>query len=504
MDDMTNSQLVADDNDNKVIDRVRNMLLTLSADRGHYDNIHQFAAGKQIDIRVPQGVDQTVRDIAKRSVANFIPLALSVPAQLSFADGYSRMSEGDGELLLNPPEWRVWNRSGFRSKQTTLFKTSLKYGVAYLAIEGSGTVDDVELKILSTRNTMAYFRDPVNDIVPVYALRVIPSPVLDEPDIITYYDSERMVTIERYSGKKEDMVIVEDIEHGYGKCPVVRFPCYIDDEGNTSGVVEELRVPQNRINQTVFDLLLTQTFSSARVRFAAGLQGDPVMDPKTGEPLRDENGFIVFKPMQVDQSRMLLTDNPDAKFGTLEETPLDGFIDSFDSAVKTLAVLGSIPPHSLLGSMANLSGETINAAMGQTNRHTHMLKKMWEESIKEVMSIVRTAIGEAVGEDYDDEVRWRDMSDASMAQIADALGKLATNLEIPVRGLWSRVPEVTDAELMKWNLQADKQSEIQDEAALDPVASAERETLDVFGSSVDVTEQGSSLQTSNITSIQEA
>lgn len=460
-----------------IIERVKAMNGTLSSDRAAFDHLHRIATGDQVEIRVPRSADESVREIARRAVANFMPLAIAVPAQLSFADGYYRMSVSEDTLLTDPPEWAVWNRSGMRSKQTTLFKTALKYGVAYLAVEGSGSVDDVRLRLLSTRNTMTYFRDPINDVTPVYALTRHDTPSPKEPNLLVYYDEEEVVYLEENRG---EMTVTSRSKHGLGHCPVVRFPCYMDDEGRSVGVVEELEVPQNRINQTIFDLLLTQTFSSARVRWAAGLQGDPVTDAD-GNPIKDENGYYVFKPMSVDQSRLLLTDNPEAKFGTLEETPLQGFIDSADAAVKTFAVLGSIPPHSLLGSMANLSGETISAAMGQTMRHTHMLKMAWGEAIKEVMRLVRIAINEQAGDDYDDEVRWRDMSDASMAQIADALGKLATNLGVPQQALWSRIPGATDAEVMKMKLYAKDADEFADEGALDLTSSAERETVSLIG-----------------------
>ena len=465
--------------DSEVLRRVTQMLTTLTEDGQYYNELHQYAIGEQLDIRIPQHADQTIRNIAKRAVANFLPLAIAVPAQLSFVDGYYRMSESEDRLLTSPPEWRVWNRSGLRAKQTTLFKTALKYGVAYLALDDIGT-DDMRLNLLSTRNTMAYFNDPVNDFTPAYALTKLPKMSPADPEVIIYYDREVVMRIERHGA---EYFVAASNNHNLGACPVVRYPCYIDDEGTTSGVVEQLRVPQSRINQTVFDLLLTQTFSSARVRYAAGLQGDPVLD-ENGLPTKDENGFLVFKPLQVDQSRLLLTDNPDAKFGTLEETPLNGFIDSFDSAVKTLAVLGSIPPHSLLGSMANLSGETISAAMGQTSRHTHMLKTAWAESIKETMRLVRLAIGEVAGDDYDDEVRWRDMGDDSIAQISDALGKIATNLQVPVQGLWSRIPGATDAEVLKWKLLKDTQDQLEAEGALDVDGAAEREAdrIDIYGS----------------------
>lgn len=459
-----------------IVDIVEQMRHTLLKDRDEYDAIHSIASGESNNIRVPKGVDPSVRIIAKRAVANFLPLAIAVPAQLSIVDGYYRMSTTDDKLLTSPPEWRIWNRSGFRSKQTTLFKTALKYGVSYAAIDNS-VPGDPRIKILSTRNTMAYFVDPINDLSPSHAITIIPSGRPDVRDSVVYYDSELVVDLE-YNGTEYTIVNVH--EHGLGACPIVRFHCYIDDDGVTSGVVDQLKVAQDRVNQTVFDLLVTQTFSSTRIRWAAGLQGEPVLDSK-GDPIQDENGFTVFKPMTFDQTRVLLTDNPDAKFGSLDETPLQGFIDSFDSAVKTMAVLGSIPPHSLLGSMANLSAESISAAMGQTARHTRMLQAAWAEGIKELMRMIRIELGELAGDDYDDEVRWRDMSDASMAQVSDALGKLASTLEVPAEGLWSRIPGATDAEVLKWRIMKSSSDALLEEDALGVEGSVKRETLGVFG-----------------------
>ena len=42
------------------------------------------------------------------------------------------------------------------------------------------------------------------------------------------------------------------------------------------------------------------------------------------------------------------------------------------------------------------------------------------------------------------QVRWRDMEARSLAQTADALGKLAQSLEIPVEVLWDKVPFLSD------------------------------------------------------------
>src|SRR5699024_12714154 len=66
---------------------------------------------------------------------------------------------------------------------------------------------------------------------------------------------------------------------------VKRLVCMMDDDGVVEGLVKPMIPLQDRVNQTSFDLMVTQTFSSFKVRWASGMLGDPVYDedPETGE-----------------------------------------------------------------------------------------------------------------------------------------------------------------------------------------------------------------------------
>src|SRR5690606_4255543 len=57
---------------------------------------------------------------------------------------------------------------------------------------------------------------------------------------------------------------------------------------------------------------------------------------------------------------------------------------------------------------------------------------------------------QAQASDYHAEVVWRDMGAQSLAQTSDALGKLSEMLGVPKRGLWRRVPGVTQREHEEW------------------------------------------------------
>jgi hypothetical protein len=91
-------------------------------------------------------------------------------------------------------------------------------------------------------------------------------------------------------------------KHGASECPVTRFVATVDLEGRTIGVVEPMIPLQNRINQTVFDLLVAQTYGSFQVRTVTGMvpptkmkpviengvtvDWEPDINPDTGEPFR--------------------------------------------------------------------------------------------------------------------------------------------------------------------------------------------------------------------------
>lgn len=456
---------------------VGEMFSTMMGDRGKFSVLRDYHGGRQQRPRLPVNVDPTLPELVDRSTVNLMRLAVNIPAQLSFVEGFSHVGrDGGGESVeLNPAEWYTWIESGFSASQTNVWRTSLKYGQAFVLVDTTEP-GEPRLRLLPTASTVAFFDDPVNDRVPMAALTA----VTDRHGVTTelvYYDDAQIVrvpigsasTVFNKSWFDSDDVTVE--EHGLGVCPVVRFVCELDDEGRTVGVVEPLIEPQDRVNQTAFDLLMTQTYGAFQVRWAAGLAGDPMLD-ENGDPIKDENGFIVYKPFELSQERLLLTDKPDAKFGTLDATPVDGFIAALENAVKSFAVMGNIPPHSLLGSMNNLSGETIEAAMGQTNRFTHMLRNSWGESVKELMRLVRVAKGLPELDGMDAQVRWREMSDQSMAQIVDALGKASQMLGVPGRGLWSRIPNTDSSDLRKW-----------DELAGEDAVAAEFDTSDVVAQS---------------------
>lgn len=462
-------QVRLDEKDLKqIIDRVDLMYRQMQEDRDALDHYAEYARGNQNDPYIPNYADPTTRDLAERSTLNLMTLAINVPAQISFIDGYSR--KGD----LDPAEWQVWHDSNMPAKQTRLFISSLTYGQGYTMLSNIGT-EDRRIDLLSSRDTIAYFEDAVNDTVPVWGLTIKSRPSKVMPGRAIYMDAEAVYHLD-FDGGKFELAENGHQPHGLGMTPMVRWPAILDDRGYARGVVEDLIPAQDRVNQTVYDGLLNQTFGAYQVRYAAGLVGEPLFNDN-GTPRVDADGNQVYGPIQVSQSRMLTTDDPNAKFGTLDATPHEGFILALDSAIRSFAVTGQLPPHSLMGSMSNLSAETLQALMAQTTRFTSMLKGSWADAALTQMKIVAKDMGITDGVNARDcEIRWRDMEVQTMSATVDALGKASQMLGVPGRGLWSWIPGATDSEINKWE---ELQEEQQHDALLgnpnDPQAAMNRE-----------------------------
>lgn len=45
---------------------------------------------------------------------------------------------------------------------------------------------------------------------------------------------------------------------------------------------------------------------------------------------------------------------------------------------------------------------------------------------------------------------WRDVEARPLAQVADALGKIAQMLAVPPEALWPRIPGVTQTDMANW------------------------------------------------------
>ncbi|MFE4451428.1 phage portal protein [Streptomyces sp. NPDC056796] len=432
----------------------KQLLAILDRDEGRLQRIDNYNQGKHDDPYMPPQADDEYKLLARRAVSNWMPLLVGTPAQALYVDGFRPGAAGDGlpqAPASSSSEWSHWQRSRLDARQAAIYRGALGFGHSFTLTEK--TKKGVVTKGLSAMKTAALFEDPANDETPYAALTIVRKPKGDVPGKARLWDGKREYAVTFKAKGDEDSVRVlsKGTLHGASECPVTRFAASIDLEGRTIGVIEPMMALQDRINQTVFDTLVAQTYTSHEVRYATGMAPPIQRDPETGDPLLDASGNPIPIPINHNAKRFLFAEDPDVKFGSLPAGPISSLIDSIDMSIRHLAAVSQTPPHHLLGQIANLSAEALLAAETALSRKVTEFRNSFGESWERVFRLAAELEGNVTSaDDFHGEVQWRDMESRSLAQAADALGKLADQLGIPLRGLWKRVPGVTQSEYEDW------------------------------------------------------
>jgi Phage portal protein, SPP1 Gp6-like len=450
---------------------VEDMFLTLQHDRTEYDLCHDYFEGKQLLPYAPRNTTAQIRDLQKRSIANWIPLLVNLPAQMSFVDDYRRRAGGKLERKSKDTaensntEWKIWQKNRMDGRQAIVYRAVLMYGHAFVAVNNLDP-KDIRFDILSTRNTVAYFRDPVNDIRPSHVLTVKSYPRSEGvPGLAIFWDDKYRWEME-YTFDGKFKVKGKPFAHGLGKCPIIRYTCFIDDEGRTTGVVKPAIPLQDRLNQATFSTNVTSDFGAFKVRWAAGLMPSFRKD-ENGDLIMGADGEPIPEPVEISQASLLLSDDPATKFGQLEETPLDGYIRAEEQAARNFTTLSQFPPLASISNLANLSAEAWAAAEAQFIRWIESLHITLGESHEELLRTAALAAGDQDGANsFGGEVRWRDQTTKTVAVMMDALGKAATMLDVPRKGLWPMIPGVTNGMLDDWDELHEEQ--IEEDQTRDP------------------------------------
>lgn len=421
----------------------------LLRERERLDQIDLWYRWPHEDVRIPRGATPELRSLLQLAKTPWLGLVVTTVAQALFVDGY-RTPAGPAE-----GPWRRWQANDLDGRQVAVHRAALAYGQCYAtALPGEMSNGDPStvLRGVSPRKMLAFYDDPAEDDWPTLALRAE-----RHGGSMRLYDDEAVHMLGAEQGK---LVYIEERRHDVGVCPVVRFANMLDLDGRSYGEVEPLISTARYLDKTRYDLLLTQHYSSWKVRTVAGM----------AEPDSEEEANR--KKLQLRQDDLLVAEDPDTKFGSLAETPLDGFIRAYESGLKSLAAVSQTPVNAIVGDMINVSAEGLAAARASLDakvaERQRSFGKSWEQLLK-LGALIDGDTGSAG--DVMAHVTWADTSIRSLASAADALGKIASMLSVPVEALWPMIPGVSATDVQEWRALADRGGGL--EALMRELASAQ-------------------------------
>jgi hypothetical protein len=408
------------------------------SERQKLDRIDKWARWDHDSPHRPRQATREYKQLADRAQEPWGDLIVTSVAQTLYVEGYRRPDAPDDST-----GWTLWQANGMDARQVALHRAVLTYGLAYGTVLPGKTLGGEPMPTIrgvSPREMLAVYEDPANDDWPVYALRVAR---LRKGWEFWVYDDQQVHVLRSPDQGADRLVYDRTVvrPHNAGVCPVVRYKNRFDLEGRSAGEIEPFIPVLGSIDQTKFDRLVVQRFASWIVRTIAGMSVT-----ESAEATGDTSTEEVKMRLRVED--MLTAEDPDTKFGSLPATPLDGFIKAHDSDLTTLAATSQTPAFELLGQMANMSAEALAAAKSSQTAKSDERKHTLGEDHEQLIRLACHMAGDGdAAADFAAQVRWADTSIRSLAQAADALGKLAQMLGFPAELLWSKVPGFTQQDV---------------------------------------------------------
>lgn len=404
-------------------------------------------------------------ELQDRAPTPWLGLVVTSVAQSLYAEGH-RPQKGREDSKV----WKkLWQPNGMDARQIPVHRGALGHGLAFVKNKtglNQLTGEKItQMRGVSALRMCAFYQDLVMDEFPMFTIEAEVEKIdgnLGWRVWLTDEEAEYQLVTASMDGKEKWTYITEE-RHNAGVVPVVRFANNLDLEGNSHSDITPFIPLASRIDQDTFDRLIVQRFGSWKVRYIAGM----------AKPSTEEQARLQALALRVED--LLVSPDHETKFGTLDATDLDGYIKARDADIRDLAAVTQTPPHHLLGLSPNVSAEGLVEAQAGLMRKVDERKHMFGESWERVLRLGAHMSGMTEeASDFESQMLWKDTESRSLAQSADALGKLAQMLGVPFEMLWERIPGWTskDTEDAKAIVEAQRAADLllQEQAMRDPAA----------------------------------
>jgi hypothetical protein len=181
---------------------------------------------------------------------------------------------------------------------------------------------------------------------------------------------------------------------------------------------------QDAVNKLLADMMIASEYIAYPQRYVTGLE-IPI-DEATGRPIA---------PFNISMDKLLVAEDPAAKFGSLTAGDLSNYVHGIELLVQHIASQTRTPPHYFYLSGNFPSGDAIKSAetglVAKAKRKMRFFGEGWEE----VMRLSFKVLGDPRGDIAGTETIWADPEYRSEAELADALIKRSA-LGVPRQQLW--------------------------------------------------------------------
>ena len=404
-------------------DLLNSLLQKLDEPAARFAQLDKYYAGEQALAFLAPDSKEALGDRLSRMSVNIPKLAVTALAERLRVIGFARDGEPDLEI------WKDWIQNDMDQLAIVAHREALTLGASYVIV-WADQFGDPSVTVESARQ-VAVIRDPgtrrIVAGVKKWETAKTTEAVLYESDKITKYRSNQSgaATFGQFH-------TVEVLDNPLGMVPVValRNSDRLLDDGVSE--MTDIIPLVDALNKLLADMMVSSEYFARPRRWATGLE---LAEDDDGEPVN---------PIQ-EGHRMMVSEDPDTKFGQLAASNLSSYEASVRVLIGQIMAVSGLPAH-YLGTLtdAPTSADSMRAAeaslAARAAARQSQFGRAWED-VARLMVAVRSGV-----DPYRVDVRvdWADTTTRSVAQEADAAVKLYSAGLLPVTTTLARLGYTED------------------------------------------------------------
>lgn len=332
----------------------------------------------------------------------------------------------------SPEVWGAWLRSDMDQLSAVAHREALALGRSYAFVWGDKT-GRARISVESARQVAA-LTDPGSreTVAAIKRWETATTTGLPSKVHVVLYLPDRIEKYVSQSTASEAFTLTDTIDNPLGRVPVValRNTDRLLDDGTSE--MADLIPLCDSLNKILADMLVGSEYYARPRRWATGIELVENEDGTVDNPFPESN-------------RMLISEDPESKFGQLEGSDLA----SYEAAVRVLTsqimAVSALPAH-YIGSLTAqpASADALRASEASLTARAEARQQVFGRAWEQVARLALAVDTQRDPDEFDVRVTWADPSTRSVAQEADAVVKLFSAGLLPASVALSRLGYTDD------------------------------------------------------------
>jgi hypothetical protein len=266
--------------------------------------------------------------------------------------------------------WDVFKANGLKSLHRTAHLEAIKHGEAYAIVEPG----EDHARITIEHPGQVYVEIDPGSREAVAGLKKwrdwdgILYATVYLPDAVHRFRSKQpFPLIDGITPVSVDFIPRDDVEmpvveNPYGEVPIVPLLNNPSLLRHGRSDLKKVMPLQNGVNKLVMDMFVASEFAAFPQRVLTGVEVPRYPEGSTDSAGRDISGQPMNEVFISAVSRLLTIENPEARAHAFPAADLSNYVKAIDLMVQHIAAQTRTPPHYLVGTIVNASGDALKAA----------------------------------------------------------------------------------------------------------------------------------------------